>query len=133
MQRPAVARRLEEHPTPFRRRSQYLLGLLVTAALVAGVARDATALDFYVDQAHGSDSNSPVQAQSPATPWATIGKALSVVGTGHTIRVEPGTYAQALQSHFAGRCDGERERSHGSSSRPSARHLDVAHGEREPP
>lgn len=54
---------------------------------------------YYVDAAIGSDSNTETQAQSEATPWATIMKAVNTMiipATGHVrIRVKPGTYRAA--------------------------------------
>src|SRR5581483_3467333 len=49
----------------------------------------------------GSDAYSTVQAQSPATPWKTIGRALHTVTSGHTIRIKPGTYPENLEAKFA--------------------------------
>jgi hypothetical protein len=37
------------------------------------------ALEYYVDSATGNDSRTGVQAQNPATPWATIVKAIATV------------------------------------------------------
>lgn len=49
---------------------------------------------YYVDSAKGNDSNSTDQARSAATPWKTIGKALSKVGDGDTVLIADGTYAE---------------------------------------
>jgi len=83
-------------------RSCPLLAGVLLVALAGAAPRSALALDFHVDQATGDDAHTAIQAQSPATPWRTIGRALSVVGAGHTIRVKPGVYQQALSSRFAG-------------------------------
>lgn len=64
----------------------------------------AWALEFYVDAAAGDDTRSALEAQSPATPWLTIGHALDTVDTSagrHTIRVEPGVYPESAQTEFA--------------------------------
>ncbi|MBY0274768.1 right-handed parallel beta-helix repeat-containing protein, partial [Candidatus Binatia bacterium] len=70
--------------------------------LLAASTSPAAALEFHVDQAIGNDARSAVQAQSPTTPWRTIAKALATVGTGNTIRVHSGTYAETLSSRVAG-------------------------------
>ena len=99
----SMSRLVPEHRRARRTRCARAVVVLTLAIATATAAiGDALALDFHVDQAIGSDARSALQAQSPATPWRTIGKALSLVGTGHTIRVKPGTYRETLQSRFAG-------------------------------
>lgn len=81
-----------------------------TAALIVflGVAlftaaSPALALEFYVDAATGDDAHSALEAQSPATPWATIAHALDTADTAagrHTIHVQAGTYAETAGSAF---------------------------------
>ncbi|MEW6269351.1 MAG: right-handed parallel beta-helix repeat-containing protein, partial [Thermodesulfobacteriota bacterium] len=84
-----------------RRRTRTAACALATLSVLLGGRVPARALEFYVDQAIGRDTHSALQAQSPATPWRTIGKALSVV-SGHTIRIRPGVYGEALESRFGG-------------------------------
>ena len=102
---PTRTRRVSSLSTP----TTVALRALLVALLAFGSVSRAAAVDFYVDHAIGSDGNSAVQAQSPTTPWKTIGKALSIVGAGNTIRVQPGTYAEAPASRVGGvkiRADG---------------------------
>ena len=64
----------------------------------------AYALEFHVDASVGSDTRSPLEAQSAATPWATIGHALDTVPTGanrHTIFVYAGVYAEAAATEYS--------------------------------
>jgi len=72
---------------------------LATSALSVVPAR---ALEFWVDGSTGDDARSPIQAQSKATPWKTIVRALETVTAGHSIRVRPGTYAGRLESEAPG-------------------------------
>ncbi len=78
--------------------------LVATLVLFAAATAPALALEFHVDASTGDDSRSPLMAQSPATPWRTIGYALATVDTAagrHTIRVHPGTYAESAATGFA--------------------------------
>jgi hypothetical protein len=58
---------------------------------------------YYISVARGSDANTSVQAQNPATPWKTLARAIGaatptvtgVAAAGDTIVVEPGVYRQA--------------------------------------
>lgn len=57
--------------------------------------------NYYVNTSTGSDSNSSIQAQNPATPWKTIGKATATSnvfgGTGGVcVNVAPGTYSETV-------------------------------------
>lgn len=78
-----------------------------TSAIVAALLLAATpafALEFYVDGGTGDDARSALEAQSPATPWATITHALDTVDTSggrHTILIAPGTYVEAPGTSFA--------------------------------
>lgn len=52
--------------------------------------------NYFVNTSSGNDSNSPAQAQNPATPWKTLQHAndnVTVSGSGTTIHVSAGTYA----------------------------------------
>ncbi len=64
---------------------------------------------YYISTARGSDSNTSIQAQNPATPWKTIGKALGTSGgaagsvvAGDTVFVEPGVYRELIKLSAAG-------------------------------
>jgi hypothetical protein len=50
---------------------------------------------YYVGAAGGNDARTPDQAQSAATPWLTIQRALDQAQPGDTVLVLPGTYAGA--------------------------------------
>ena len=50
---------------------------------------------YYVSNATGDDSRSPAEAKNPATPWLTIGKAVSTVNDGDSVQVLEGTYAES--------------------------------------
>ena len=78
-----------------------LVPLALSAVLVTG-ARPAVALEFFVDGTVGDDARDPIDAQSPATPWATLGRALRTVTTGHVISIAAGQYDEALQTHYDG-------------------------------
>ena len=53
---------------------------------------------YYVNATTGSDSRNKIQAQSPLTPWQTIGRALAngAATSGDTVLVATGTYAEAV-------------------------------------
>lgn len=55
--------------------------------------------DWYVDAVIGDDSAS---GQSINTPFATLGKAISLVGPGDTVHIAPGVYAGAAMTNLAG-------------------------------
>jgi len=76
-------------------------GILLLLPVLLSLPSSAHALTFYV-AADGSDARSPLQAQSPSTPWATINHALQNVASGHTILVQPGTYAESAESKNPG-------------------------------
>jgi len=52
---------------------------------------------FFVGPA-GSDAHQDVQAQNPATPWASIRRGLLEANPGDTVAVLPGTYAAPVES-----------------------------------
>jgi len=72
----------------------------------------ASAKTYYVDAAIGNDSNTADQAQSPATPWRTIKKAVSGdagaspqfqgAQAGDSVIVMPGVYTETVESKRAG-------------------------------
>jgi len=52
---------------------------------------------YYVDISIGNNAATPAQAQNPATPWKTIGHAISNVNAGSIIKVEPtGSYNETM-------------------------------------
>lgn len=53
---------------------------------------------FYVSVSTGSDSRNEVQAQTPATPWQTVRKALQTANAGDIVAVLPGTYTASVES-----------------------------------
>ncbi|MBY0275801.1 right-handed parallel beta-helix repeat-containing protein, partial [Candidatus Binatia bacterium] len=59
---------------------------------------------YYVNAATGSDARTKLQAQSPSTPWQSIGRALSPTGaaTNDTVRVASGTYGEAVTTTTGG-------------------------------
>ena len=73
--------------------------LAAVAALYVSITAAATAATVNVDvQSVGgpcSDSRTAAQAQNPATPWCTLGKALVAAPDGSAIQVRAGTYAAA--------------------------------------
>ena len=74
------------------------LGIHANAAIPSG-APPATAFPatYYVATT-GSDTRSKLEAQSPATPWKTIGRAMSINGAAanDAVVVAPGTYNEAV-------------------------------------
>lgn len=83
-------------------RRRAMVFVAAAAFALAAVPGRALALDFHVDASIGSDSRSPLQAQSPATPWRTLGRALATVSTGHRVVLHPGNYAESSETRFAG-------------------------------
>src|SRR5690606_28497248 len=81
-----------------RSRSRFFLLFLLSSLFTLLSPQLACALDFYVDAVVGNDLRSPVEAQSPATPWRTISHALQNVLPGNTIRVLPGTYVESAET-----------------------------------
>jgi len=70
-----------------------VLGLVATPSVAL-----ALGLTYYVDVATGDDSRTPVEAQSPATPWKTIGKGVFHAEGGDTVKVDPGAYRESVES-----------------------------------
>ncbi len=50
---------------------------------------------YYVSNATGDDNRSPEEARNPATPWLTIGKAVSTVNDGDSVQVMEGSYNES--------------------------------------
>lgn len=78
---------------------------LLSLALVVLAAYPCQALRFYVDGVSGigDDRRSVTVAQNEATPWKTIGHALTIAhlipeGRPHVIRIAPGTYTPDMES-----------------------------------
>src|SRR5215831_4828074 len=85
------------------RRIWFHCATMVASTVLALLATGrASALDFYVDGAAGNDARTVIEAQSPATPWATITHALLTVTSGHTVHVKPGTYNESPQTKYDG-------------------------------
>jgi len=78
------------------RRPRLAKAIACTLWLVASLARATT---YYVDQGHGSASDSNA-GTNPALPWLTLQRATSPLGTevvaGDTVYVKAGTYAEPL-------------------------------------
>lgn len=86
---------------PFRR-SVVVLGVCVAGAL----APTATAADFYVDAAHGSDANN---GTSSSLAWRTITHALASLGTSSDVlHVLPGVYSTTHGEVFPLQAHGQR-------------------------
>ena len=103
-----------------------------TIAALLALASPASALEFYVDTATGSDARSALEAQSPATPWATIGHALDTVDTAagrHTIHVEAGTYNENAESSFPNVELKSRNGTVTVVAGPSAAGIDIDHAD----
>ena len=66
------------------------------------LAQTALATDFYVDPVSGDDARSALLAQSQATAWKTLGRALGAVQSGHRIVALPGDYPESVQTSYAG-------------------------------
>ena len=71
----------------------------VATALLAASASHASAATEHVDilslGGACTDARTAVQAQSPATPWCTVGRALALAPAGSTVEVRRGTYPAA--------------------------------------
>lgn len=74
------------------RSARRILRPLVAALLAALVAVPALAATYYVKPS-GNDANN---GTSSATAWRTIGKANSTMVAGDVVRIDPGTYADAI-------------------------------------
>ena len=76
-----------------RSTAERFLAVFLTAWLLFG-APVLSAVTFYVNATTGSDGNSAIQAQSGASPWKSITKAIGdpAVMPGDTIQVMPGLY-----------------------------------------
>ncbi len=67
---------------------------IVVLALLLCVGLSAHAATYYVSSTSGNDSYSSTQAQNPATPWKTIGKVNSFLGSlnpGDTVKLQAGS------------------------------------------
>jgi hypothetical protein len=62
--------------------------LALLGALITALATPAAAADFWVE----NGGNDALDGTSPATAWATLGKAASAVGPGDTVHVLDGAY-----------------------------------------
>jgi hypothetical protein len=70
---------------------------ILAAGLLSQPGGASAALTYYVALG-GDDSRNADQATNQATPWATIGRALSSALGGDTINVLPGTYPESVES-----------------------------------
>jgi len=71
-------------------------GVAVAAIPLLLVARPVCGSTYYVSDSGGDDARSAAQAQSIATPWKTIQKAASTMGSGDMCYVRAGTYREAV-------------------------------------
>ena len=85
------------------------------AVLFLGLAAPSQATVYYV-RTTGSDT---FNGTSPATPWATIGKANSTVVAGDIVYVGPGTYSQAVGPNASGTSEATRIRFIGNGTDPA--------------
>jgi hypothetical protein len=69
----------------------FLLGVLLCLAIPAAIPAAASANTYYVANS-GSDSN----PGTSASPWLTIGHALTIASSGDTISIAAGTYPEQL-------------------------------------
>src|SRR5262245_37538950 len=79
-----------------------LIGSLMLASGLLGTANLAMATTYFVDATTGSDLRTPFEAQDPSTPWKTIRRALGAALSGDTVKVNPGTYAEGIESRVDG-------------------------------
>ena len=70
---------------------------ILAVILAAGLAGGAMAATYYVDASVGSDGNTPVQAENPSTPWASITNAMVYAADGDVVEVAAGVYAAAAE------------------------------------
>ena len=99
------------HFSPIRTRTNKVgltfdksIGNGVDSAGFASLPLRAGGVRYYVNASTGSDTNTSTQAQNPATPVATINKALSFVtsGNGDQVLVAQGTSYSAGLSNMSG-------------------------------
>ncbi len=71
-----------------------VIGMAMVAFLLTGALTlpEVWAATYYVNAGTGSDTNTPAQAQSSASPWQTLTHALGQVSSGDIVSVAPGTY-----------------------------------------
>ncbi|MCD4748338.1 MAG: DUF1565 domain-containing protein [Thermoanaerobaculales bacterium] len=100
--------RIYWYPVSLILRATGLLRRAIGFALVWSLASGTVfipgvwAATYYVNDDTGDDSRTPAQAQSAATPWQTITRAITEVtlAAGDTIDVAGGTYNTALGESF---------------------------------
>src|SRR5690349_12416768 len=93
--------------TPLRPRIALACAALASLALTCFLALAATpataqaANAYYVDGTSAAgpcrDSYTAAQAQSPLTPWCTIGTAVATVPSDSTIKVSPAVYHEEVK------------------------------------
>lgn len=62
---------------------------------------------FYIDPVTGDDTREDWQSQNPLTPWRTIKRGLGLQGAiaGETVLLQPGVYAESVESFSDGTAD----------------------------
>jgi len=76
--------------SPFHHR---VVGIIALALSTAAPGRAAT---YYVSHRAGDDSRSAAEARQVATPWKTIQRAATVMGSGDTCLIRAGTYRETV-------------------------------------
>jgi len=99
--RPSVPRvRLRASVPRVRLRASAVVATVLALGCAAGARAATPGMTFYVDGAslggQCSDAYTPAQAQSPATPWCTISRAVSAVPEGAAIEVAPAVYRETV-------------------------------------
>src|SRR4030095_9152937 len=79
-----------------------LIVFLVLGLGLVATPHVAVATTYFVDAGRGDDLRTPAEAQNQATPWKTIKKALGSALSGDTVKVNPGTYAESVESKVDG-------------------------------
>ncbi|MBI3248610.1 MAG: right-handed parallel beta-helix repeat-containing protein [Deltaproteobacteria bacterium] len=60
---------------------------------------------FYIDPVAGNDTREDWQSQNPLTPWRTVKRGLQTAIAGETVLLQPGLYAESVESFRDGTAD----------------------------